>query len=105
MRYYGRVGFVKQIETSPGVIKNEIVYQQYFGDVLSSYGYWQNKNINDDIRLQNRISILCDNYLKHNLGYAKVVEFDNQLWNIQSFSLEYPRVILTLGGLYNENGE
>lgn len=105
MRYYGRIGFAVSTETSPGVMENKMVYKPYYGDVLYSLGYWQNKEINDDIKMQNRISVICDDYIQDNLGYAKIIEFDNHFWKIQSFTLEYPRVIITIGGLYNENSE
>lgn len=104
-KYYGLVGFAEMIETRPGVWKEQIVARPYYGDLIRNIRNLQSSDqLNDNINVSNEISILADPYANENFHSIRYVEFMNAKWKVSSVSVQYPRLILTIGGLYN-NGE
>lgn len=103
-RYYGKIGFaLGAIETAPGVwSEDEIVERMYFGEVLKNVRrYDSGDKVNDDLRVQNRISIVADDYFNQNLSSIKYLEWQGVKWKITEVEFLRPRLILTLGGVYN----
>ena len=102
-KFYGEIGFSITEEIRPGVWAPKIVDRYYRGDVVRAGYNWQNANkVNDDLNISNQISIIADSFANENLGYMKYVTYMGCKWKIQSISIEYPRILLTLGGVYNE---
>lgn len=102
MKFYGSVGFVDKVEKRPGVFVTEPVEHQYSGDVLRrSIRYQSGQSVNDSITPSQQISILADPYARNHVGSMKYVKWMGTAWKISEISVEYPRLILTLGGVYN----
>lgn len=103
-KYYGEIGFSISTEVRPGVWKKELRTRNYAGDLVRSTNYnWQNGNkVNDDLNITNQISIISDKFAEENMGSMKYAVFASQRWKITSVSVEYPRLVLSLGGLYND---
>lgn len=102
-RYFGTVGFVSTKETKPGVwteVKDE---RKYSGDLLSNSRRWETRSesTNDNLNVNNKISILADDFARQNLSAIKYVELMGALWKVSDISIEYPRLVLSVGGLYN----
>ena len=101
-KYFGKIGYAEQVETAPGVWEERITERQYYGDVvrnirkLESSGY-----INDNINVSMEISIVADPYAIQNFHAMRYVEFMGSLWKITSVEVNYPRLILSIGGVYN----
>lgn len=103
-KYSGKLGFVVTSETTPGVWTEVVVERSYFGDVNRFSRRWQNASkINDDIDINNEISVVADIYAIENLGNLRYAEWIGQKWKITGIEVQYPRLILTVGGLYNVN--
>lgn len=101
-RFYGEVGYVTTVINDRGVAIPTITKRNYYGDVLEMNTRWQDTEyLNDDISVGHRISILADPYANQNFPYIKYVEWMGTRWDVKSVKLEYPRLILTLGGVYN----
>lgn len=101
-KYYGIVGFAETVETSPGVWKEQIAKRPYYGDLIRNVRNLQSSDqLNDNINVSNEISILADPYANENFHSIRYVEFMNAKWKVSSVSVQYPRLILTIGGLYN----
>lgn len=101
-RYCGHIGFAVPTETSLGVWEDTIVPRKYYGDVVRhGYSWKQTANLNDDIVVTNTISIVADKFANEHLDAMKWIEFQNSKWRISSAEVEYPRITLTLGGVYN----
>ena len=101
-KYKGMIGYVSQVETAPGVWEDKSVEKNYRGDVILNQERWQpsggaNKNLNID----NSISIVADQFAYSNYGNIKYVIWNKQKWEVQSISVNRPRIILQIGGLYN----
>ncbi len=103
-RFYGAVGFVfGAVETVPGVWKEEVAQRNYYGDVMKRRMSWEKgESINDNIKINNQISILADEYAERNAYAMKWVEWKGQKWKISSVEFERPRMILTIGDIFNE---
>lgn len=103
MKFSGSIGFwLPETEVSPGVWKPTIVEKPYAGDVIRNYRNAQNQNSqNDDLVLNNQISILSDLYLRDNWDSIRYVLWNGVRWKVTSVEINYPRVILQVGGVYN----
>lgn len=103
-KFYGKIGFSNTTEstTSPGVWKDQIIEKEYYGDITKDFRNWQsNDKINSDISISNVISIIADDYAYSNLYAMKYVEWLGATWKIESVEIQSPRLILSLGGVYN----
>jgi len=101
-RFYGEVGYAPTVTDDCGVSIVSIIKRNYYGDVLELGTRWQDTDkLNDDIAVSHRISILADPYAIQNFPYIKYVEWLGTRWDVKSIKVEYPRLILTLGGVYN----
>lgn len=103
-KFCGTVGYAVMKETSPGVWEEEIVRLQYFGDLIRNTRRLESSgNVNDDINIANDISIVADPFAYENFHAMRYVEFMGAKWKITSVDAsQRPRLILTIGGLYNE---
>lgn len=101
-KFYGKVGYAVNEETSPGVWESVITERNYYGDILQNFRRLENSgNVNDNINVNNRISILSDPYANQNFFSMRYVEFMGAKWKITNVEVQYPRLILTIGGVYN----
>ena len=101
-RYYGSVGYAETVETSKGIFVEEITERQYYGDIIRNSRRLENSGeINDSINVTNKISIVADPYALDNFWKMRYATFINQKWKVKEVDVEFPRLILTLGGLYN----
>ena len=102
MKFYGPVGFVETIEKRPGVKTTKPAEYNYSGDVLRrSIQYRNGESVNDAISPSHQISILADPYARDHLGAIRYVKWMGTAWKVSDISVQYPRLILTLGGAYN----
>lgn len=102
-KWYGEIGYGETVETSPSVWTEEIVKKiNYYGDLLTNNRRLQTGDkVNDDISITNQISILADPYACENFHAMRYVTFMGTKWKITDVQVEFPRLILTLGGVYN----
>lgn len=103
-KFFGTIGFNEgTVETSPGVWEQQIVERQYYGDLLRNSRRLQpTDQLNDDINISNEISIVADPYANANFHSMRYVEFMGAKWKISNIEVQFPRLILTLGGVWNE---
>lgn len=101
-KFYGAIGFAETKETSPGVYNEEIVEHFYYGDLIRNNRRLQSGDkVNDDINVSNEISIVADPYANEHFYAMRYVSFMGAKWKISNVDIQYPRLILTLGGVYN----
>ena len=58
-------------------------------------------SINDNILLANVVSILADPFAIENCSYMAYAEIMGTKWKISEVEVQYPRLILTIGGVWN----
>lgn len=101
-KYFGRVGFVKYEESSPGVWRTIVTEKKYRGDVLQNRANINpSDSVSDELRLSNRISIICDSFAIENFQWIKYIEYLGTMWIVSLAEVQRPRVIVTMGGVYN----
>lgn len=89
-------------ETAPGVWEPNIIERPYYGDLIKNTRRLQSTDkVNDDINISNEVSIVADPYAMTNFHTMRYVQFMGAKWKITNVEVQYPRLILSLGGLYN----
>lgn len=102
MKFYGPVGFSETVEKRRGVKTQEPVEYNYSGDVLKRSAHYQNgESVNDNINVPHQISILADPYARKHFYTIKYVKWMGAAWKVTDVSVQYPRLVLTLGGVYH----
>ena len=102
-KFYGSIGYAETVETSPGVWKEQITKREYFGELVRNTRKLQTADqVNDNININNEVSIIADPYAISNFHSMLYAEFMGTKWKISNVEVKYPRLILTLGGVYNE---
>jgi hypothetical protein len=101
-KFYGKIGYASTVETKPGVYEEQIVERSYYGDLVRNTRRLQSADkVNDDINISNEISIVADPYATNNFHTMRYAVFMGTKWKISNVEVSYPRLILTLGGVYN----
>lgn len=101
-KFSGAIGYAVTEETSPGVWKESIVEHKYRGDLIRNTRRLQSTDqVNDNINISNQISIVADPYAINNFHSMRYVVFMGAKWKVSDIDVQYPRLILTVGGLYN----
>lgn len=101
-KWHGKVGYVATMETEPGIWEEVATEKEYDGDLIRNSRRLQaSNNINDDIVLSNEISIVADPFANLNIYAMRYVEFNGVKWKVMSVDVQPPRLILSVGGVYN----
>lgn len=102
-RYSGVIGYAEEAELINGVWEDsEITERRYFGSIERVSRSIQNgSSILPDITVNNTISIVADAYAHNNFSRMRYVVWENTYWEVVSVEVRHPRLILTLGGVYN----
>ena len=101
-RFHGNVGFGDSEESAPGVWTDAITEKPYFGDVVRNTRYLRDgENLNSDLSVGNMISIVADAYANEHFHAIRYVEWAGSLWTVTAVEVQAPRLLLTLGEVYN----
>ena len=102
-KFCGVIGYGNTVKTSPGVYSMQIVEKTVRGDLIkNTRRLVSSDKINDNISVNNQISIIADSYATQNFHSIKYAKFLGTAWKVIDIEVQYPRLILTLGGEYNE---
>lgn len=101
-KWFGKIGYAITSESEAGIWESTIVEKSYYGDLITDRRKRQNSGeINDNISLANMISIIADPFAIQNCSYMAYAEIMGIKWRISDIEVQYPRLILTVGGVYN----
>lgn len=101
-KFCGKIGYAETLETTPGVWTEGIVERKVYGDLIRNTRRLQSSgNLNDNITISNELSIVADPYAYQNFHAMRYAEFMGTKWKITSVDVQYPRLILILGDVYN----
>ena len=101
-KFYGVIGYADTVETDPGVWEEQITKRSYYGDLIRNTRRLESSgNLNDNINVSNEISIVADPFAIQNFHAMRYVEFQGAKWKITSVEVRHPRLILSVGGVYN----
>lgn len=102
-KWHGEIGYVSTVETSPGIWEEAVTKRNYYGDVIKNTSRWSTSSdsTNDNLNINNQISIVADPFAYQNFQSIRYVEFMGTKWKVSNIDVQYPRLLLTLGGVYN----
>lgn len=102
-RFYGAVGYNEgEVEQKPGVWVEKIVEHNYYGDILrNTRQLREGETLNNDLSVNNSISIVADAYANEHFFAIRYVKWAGALWTVEDVTVESPRLVLRLGGIYN----
>lgn len=102
MKFFGAIGYGFEEEVEPGKWRKRIEERNYAGEIQTNRTSKETgADINDDINISNVISIIADQYAYQNFQSIQYVTWYGSDWKVRSIEPSYPRLILTLGGVYN----
>lgn len=103
MKFNGKIGFVKTIETAPDVWTEVVTEKEFSGDVQSFKGRWQSINGStvDEVKLNQSISVLLGPDLIESIGNIRYVNWLGECWKVDDITPGYPRITLSVGGVWN----
>lgn len=102
-KYFGKLGFMETVETSPGVWEEQITVREYYGDILQitrRYVTDADKE-NDNLQIDNKFSILADGFAYEHLYALRYLEWFGTKWKVKTVEVNYPRLTVYIGGVYN----
>ena len=104
MKYYGTICFIDEVEseTEPGVWEEQVTERKYAGDVLKRRSrYADGNSINGDLNITNELSIVADQFAYNHFSSIRYAEYMKTKWKVTNVEVNPPRLLLTLGGVYN----
>lgn len=99
-----RIGYNVTEPDEPGsdIYVNKVIERECYGETTRLSSKWQNSShVNDDISINNEISIIADPFALQNFSNIAYAEFLGTKWKVSSIEIQYPRLLLTVGGVYN----
>jgi len=103
-RFYGAIGYGTSTEepADSGVWKDVITERPYYGDVIRDTRKLESgQGLNDNITLGNRISVVADDFIIEHFHKIKYVIVAGVYWVVSDVEVQRPRLILSLGSVYN----
>ena len=101
-KFYGNIGYAETVEKEPGIWVEQITERPYYGELGRNTRRLQSSgSVNDNVNVVNEISIIADPYANQNFHCMRYVEFMGARRKIETVDVQYPRLVLTIGGVYN----
>lgn len=101
-KFYGKIGYGETTERTPGVWVDEIIERDYYGDVIrNTRRLNETDKINYDLSVGNSISVVADAYANEHFFAIRYVQWAGTRWTVTEVEVQRPRLILSLGGVYN----
>lgn len=103
-KFFGPIGFVTPVEDpiGSGIWIEKPVEKNYRGEVIKNIRRWDSsQQLNDNLNIRNSISIVADPYISNKLNTVRYVKWLGTYWQVVDIEVQYPRLLLNLGGVYN----
>ena len=101
-KWYGNIGFSETVEVEPGIHDQRYTDRKYYGELVRNTSKFQTSGgVNDNVNVYTELSIVSDPYANANFLRMRYVEMYGAKWKINNVEVKYPRLILSIGGVYN----
>jgi len=104
MKWFGKVGFNTTVpmEDDSDIMIHKIVERPYYGEETRLNSQWKTSgHKNDDKDINTEISIVSDPFARDHFMDIIYIEFMGEKWDVSTVTVQYPRLILSIGGIYN----
>lgn len=104
-KFFGIVGY-GYAETGIGdrddIVTDRVVERSYYGDVTRNSRKWESgSSVNDNLVINNQISIVADAFAWDHYFAIKYVKWMGACWKVTNVEVQRPRLLLTIGDVYN----
>lgn len=101
-KFYGVIGYAETQETRPSIWEETVIERPYYGDIIRNARRLESgESVNDDITINNSISIVADPYAREHFFAMRYVKWMGTAWKVTNVEVQSPRLLLTIGGVYN----
>lgn len=102
-KWHGTIGYAESVEVRPGVWDEQWTERPYYGDLIRNARRLQSADYktNDDVVVSNTLSIVADPYAMNHFHSMRYAELYGAKWKVDFVDVQPPRLLLTLGGVYN----
>ena len=101
-KFYGVIGYIEDRETVVDVHVSVPIEKTCKGDLIKNYRkLTDGADINDNVVISNSISVIADPYAINHMHAIRYVKWRGTAWKVTTVDVQYPRLILSLGGVYN----
>ncbi len=104
-KFAGVVGYINTVEEpeGSGIWVQKVEEKVYKGDLMRNTERLESisSKVNEDITISNTVSILGDPYAFQNFHNLRYIYFMGTRWRVNSIEVNYPRLVLSLGGVWN----
>lgn len=102
-KFYGTLGYAISEEIKPGKVVYSPIERHCYGDMTRLTDQIQSgdKAI-DDLNISAQFSVMADEFLYKNFAYIRYIEYMGVKWKVTSAVPQFPRVLLNVGGIYND---
>lgn len=105
-KWAGYIGFGETVEKEGSIWDETVVEHPYTGDMIKSSfrDSATSEKVNDELSINNNLSIIADNFAIQNFQRMKYATILGARWKVTSATVDFPRVTVFLGGVYNGPG-
>lgn len=101
-KFSGKIGYGEYVETATDVWQTVITERPIFGDVLrNTRRLVEGEHLPKDLTVNNMLSVVADPYLNEHFHAIKYVKWMGGVWEVREVEVQYPRLLLRLGGVYD----
>lgn len=101
-KYKGLIGFVSNEEIEPGIWEDVVTEKKYRGEILKNNQHFAVANTTSgELKITNQFSIVGNSYAFDHVSDIRYLEWRGNRWVVDTVDIEYPRLVITIGGLYN----
>lgn len=101
-KFKGKVGYVDLVETAPGIWDEVPTEREYRMELIRNTSKFPTSgNVNNNVDVSCEISIVADPYANYNFHAIRYIEFKGAKWDVTSVEVKRPKLILSVGGVYN----
>lgn len=101
-KFYGKIGYGVTEEHDDGVWVETVTERSYYGDILRINRRWERGDqLNDNLNISNQISIVADAFAYEHFSSIRYICWMGARWKITDVEVQRPRLILSIGGVYN----
>ena len=101
-KFSGVIGYVEVEETSQDVHEEIPTERKIKGDILmNNKRSDHSEQLNNNLNVNNRFSFVADPYARNHFYAMRYFKYLGAYWNITEAEVQYPRIIFSIGGIYN----
>ena len=101
-KYKGLIGFVSNEEIEPGIWEDVVTEKKHRGEILKNNQRFAVANTTSgELKITNQFSIVGTSYAFDHISDIRYLEWRGNRWVVDTVGIEYPRLVITIGGLYN----